>query len=84
MPIPSNEVLSDGVTTKPDQAPSMFSQCPSRSPVPITLVNSVSLPGRTEAVVVAQVPKSAKDQLGMAVPTQNDLLLAQHLVAYSV
>ena len=84
LPIHSNEVLSDSVTTKSDQAPSMLYQCPSRSPVPITLVNSVSLPGRTEAVVVVQVPKSAKDQLGLVVPTQNNLLPAQLVVAYSV
>ena len=44
----------------------------------------MSLPGRTEAVVVVQVPKSAKDQLGMVVPTQRDSLPAQLLVAYSV
>ena len=62
----------------------MFSQCPSRSPVPITLVNSVSLPSRTEAVVVVQIPKSAEDQLGMVAPIQNDSLPAQLLVAYSV
>ena len=84
LPIPSNKVLSEDEATKSDQAPSMLSQCPSRSPVPISLVNSVSLPGRTEAVVVVEVPKSAKDQLRMLVPTQNISLPAQLLVAYSV
>ena len=84
LPIPSNKVLSDSITAKSDQSPSMFSQCPLKSPVPITLVNNVSLPGRTEAVFVFQVPKSAKDQLGTVVPTQNNSLLAQLLVAYSV
>ena len=36
------------------------------------------------ALVVVVVLKSAKDQLGMVVPTQNDSLPAQLLVAYSV
>ena len=84
LPIPPNEVLCDGVTTKLDEEPGMFTQCPSRSPVPITLVNSVSLPGRTEAVVVVQIPKSAKDQLGMVAPIQKESLPVQLLVAYSV
>ena len=84
LPIPPNEVLCDGVTTKLDEEPGMFTQCPSRSPVPITVVNSVSLPGRTEAVVVVQIPESAKDQLGMVAPIQKESLPAQLLVAYSV
>ena len=46
--------------------------------------NGVSLPGRTKAVVVVQIPKSAKDQLVMVAHIQNDSLPAQLLVAYSV
>ena len=38
----------------------VFSQCPSRSAVRIMLVSSVSLPGRTNAGVIIQVPKCAK------------------------
>ena len=82
LPIPSNEVLCNCSTTKLDQAPSMFSQCPSRSPGPITLVNSVSLPGK--AVDVVPIPKSAKDQLDMIAPNQKDSLLTLLLVAYSI
>ena len=39
-----------------------FSQCTSKSPVPISLCNSVCLPGRTEAVICPQIPKSFADQ----------------------
>ena len=72
--------LTDSVVSNSD----VFSQCPSRSPVPITLVNSVCLPGRTEAFVLVHVPKSAKDQLGMIAPIQHDSLPSHLLVAYSV
>ena len=72
--------LTDSVVINFD----VFSQCPSRSPVPITLVNTVCLPGRTKAFVLVHVPKSAKDQLGMVAPIQQDSLPSHLLVAYSV
>ena len=72
--------LTDSVVSTSD----VFSQCPSRSPVTITLVNSVCLPGRTEAFVLVHVPKSAKDQLGMIAPIQHGSLPSHLLVAYSV
>ena len=55
-----------------------------RSPVSITLAKSVSLPVRTEANVVVQIPKSVKDQLVMVAPIQNDSFPAQLLVASPV
>ena len=62
----------------------VFSQCTSKSPVPISLCNSVCLPGRTEAVICAQIPKSFADQLGMVTPVQKDSISPHVLVAYSV
>ena len=68
----------------PNGTPDVFSQGPSRSPILIGLVNSVCLAGRTKAFVLVQVPKSAKDQLGMVAPIQQDSLPNHLLVVYSV
>ena len=48
------------------------------------MCNSVCLPGRTEAVIGAQIPKSFADQLGMVTPVQKDSISPHVLVAYSV
>jgi len=84
IPISSPQTLNDSALLKSSNTPEVFSQCPSRSPVPITLVNSVCLAGRTEAFVLVQVPKSVKDQLGMVAPIQQDSLPNHLLVAYSI
>ena len=84
IPLSPPRILHDSALSKSNGTPDVFSQCPSRSPVPISLVNSVCLPGRTEAFVLVQVPKSAKDQLGMVAPIQQDSLPSHLLVAYSV
>ena len=62
----------------------VFSQCTSKSRVPITLCDSVCLPGRTEAIICAKLPKNSTDQLGLVTPVQKDSLSPYILVAYSV
>ena len=57
----------------------------SRGPVSITLSTSICIPGRTEVIVDAQLPKSCSDQLGMVTPaSDNEAFPSNIFPAYSV
>ena len=60
----------------------MLVQSCSQGPVPVTLKENLNVPGRTEVIVTARLPKNYTDQVGMITPIPNKA--GSVLPAYSV
>ena len=62
----------------------VFEQSLHRGPVPLTLVSSIILPARSEVVLIAHVPRSLRNALGMVAPFVSDDFPSGLYPAYSV
>ena len=61
----------------------VFVQSSDYGPVFVTLSTDISIPGRTESVIQAQIPKSCKEQIGMVCSLSGDSELS-YITAYSI
>ena len=62
----------------------MFEKSLYKGPVPLTLVSSVIIPARIEIVVIAHVPRSSRNALGMVAPFASDVFPSGLYTAYSL
>ena len=62
----------------------VFEQSLHKSPIPLTLVSSIIIPARSEVVLIAHVPRSLRNALGMVAPIASDVLPSGLYPAYSV
>ena len=60
----------------------VFEQSLHKGPVPLTLVSSIIIPARNEVVLVAHVPRSLRNALGMAAPFASDVFPSGLYPAY--
>ena len=51
----------------------LFEQSLHNGPVPLTLVSSIIIPARSEVVLIAHVPRSLRNALGMVAPFASDV-----------
>ena len=88
--IPQEEFSAYPSLSHPENSPEhsqnqvLFNQSQHKGPVPITLTESISIPGRTEMLVTGKVPKSYAEEFGMVSPVNKDSIPTNVLVAYSV
>ena len=81
-PIASSDLGHDNSNRINDFA--VFEQSTHRGPVPLNLVGSVTLPARTEAIVITSLPRGSRNTLGMVAPICNDSFPSCLHPAYSV
>ena len=62
----------------------VFEQSLHKGPVPLTLVSSIIIPARSEVVLIARVPRSSRNALGMVAPFVSDVFPSGLYPAYSV
>ena len=62
----------------------VFEQSLHKGPVPLTLVSSIIIPARSEVGLIAHVPRSLRNELGMVAPIASDVLPSGLYPAYSV
>ena len=62
----------------------VFEQSLHKGPVPLTLVSSIIIPARSEVVLIAHVPRSSRNALGMVAPFVSDVFPSGLYPAYSV
>ena len=53
----------------------MFEQSLHKCPIPFTLVSSIIISARSEVVLIAHVPRSSRNALGMVAPFVSDVFL---------
>ena len=62
----------------------VFEQSLHKGPVPLTLVSSIIIPARSEVVLIAHIPRSVRNALGMVAPFASDVFPLGLYPSYSV